>query len=75
MGEAIESAGDYELQNELLELLFRMFRPDKRKMYAERLFPEKPEIQKLLISVRDDGFDSESRSFLNALNTAAPNRK
>ncbi|XP_072170028.1 synaptonemal complex protein 2-like [Diadema setosum] len=65
------TAGDFEMQIALTETLARLVKKSERHKYCALWFPSLA-VGKAFLDIQDEQFDSDSRRFLNCLNTSCP---
>ncbi|XP_071499648.1 synaptonemal complex protein 2-like [Diadema antillarum] len=65
------TAGDFEMQIALTETLARLVKKSERHKYCALWFPSLA-VGKAFLDIQDEQFDSDSRRFLNCLNSTCP---
>lgn len=61
--------GDYEYQEAIMEIIFRMCSPQQIEKYTSALFPEDKQLQQTFLRITRNNFESDIRLFLNRINS------
>lgn len=73
LAKSLASIGDYEIQNQILQILFRL-RPKNASMQSCTIIWNDEQVSKLFMEIQPKNFAENSRSFLNFLNKTCEHR-